>query len=112
MNPGNECYVKKNLDIFIKTVRANTRHRINIEWRHHEFQTKCIANCSGDANADWVQRPVAQDTALKLITKPKLDNGLEVILHEDRSDPITAVAILFHVGSNREEWDAPVCPPV
>jgi zinc protease len=31
-----------------------------------------------------------------------LDNGLEVILHEDRSDPITAVALLFHVGSNRE----------
>jgi len=33
----------------------------------------------------------------------KLDNGLEVILHEDRSDPITAVALQFHVGSNREE---------
>jgi zinc protease len=31
-----------------------------------------------------------------------LDNGLEVILHEDRSDPLVAVAILFHVGSNRE----------
>ncbi|MCS6833645.1 MAG: insulinase family protein, partial [Flammeovirgaceae bacterium] len=33
----------------------------------------------------------------------KLDNGLEVILHEDKSDPIVAVAILFHVGSNREK---------
>ena len=32
-----------------------------------------------------------------------LDNGLQVILHEDRSDPITAVAVLYHVGSNREE---------
>ena len=32
----------------------------------------------------------------------RLDNGLEVILHEDRSDPITAVAIQYHVGSNRE----------
>ncbi|MCZ6917561.1 MAG: pitrilysin family protein [Gemmatimonadetes bacterium] len=32
-----------------------------------------------------------------------LDNGLEVILHEDRSDPITSVAVLYHVGSNREE---------
>lgn len=31
-----------------------------------------------------------------------LDNGLEVILHEDRSDPIVSVAILYHVGSNRE----------
>ena len=34
--------------------------------------------------------------------KYSLDNGLEVILHHDKSDPITAVAIQFHVGSNRE----------
>lgn len=32
----------------------------------------------------------------------RLDNGLEVILHQDKSDPITAVALQFHVGSNRE----------
>jgi zinc protease len=31
-----------------------------------------------------------------------LDNGLEVILHEDHSDPIVAFAIQFHVGSGRE----------
>ncbi len=35
--------------------------------------------------------------------KFKLDNGLEVILHVDSSDPITAVAVLYHVGSNREK---------
>ncbi|MFW6124300.1 MAG: M16 family metallopeptidase [Acidobacteriota bacterium] len=35
--------------------------------------------------------------------KYTLDNGLEVILHEDRSDPIVAVAVQYHVGSNREE---------
>ena len=34
--------------------------------------------------------------------KYTLDNGLEVILHEDKSDPIASVAILYHVGSNRE----------
>ena len=34
--------------------------------------------------------------------KYTLDNGLTVILHEDRSDPIVAVALQFHVGSNRE----------
>lgn len=33
----------------------------------------------------------------------QLDNGLQVVLHEDRSDPIAAVAVLYHVGSNREE---------
>ena len=31
-----------------------------------------------------------------------LENGLQVILHEDKSDPIVAVAVLYHVGSNRE----------
>ncbi len=35
--------------------------------------------------------------------KYTLNNGLEVILHEDNSDPIVAVAIQYHVGSNREE---------
>lgn len=34
--------------------------------------------------------------------KYTLQNGLQVILHQDKSDPITAVAIQFHVGSNRE----------
>jgi zinc protease len=32
-----------------------------------------------------------------------LDNGLEVILHQDHSDPIVAVATLVHAGSNREK---------
>ena len=34
--------------------------------------------------------------------KYELDNGLTVILHEDNSDPIVGVAIVYHVGSNRE----------
>lgn len=35
--------------------------------------------------------------------KYSLDNGLDVILHKDDSDPIVSVAIMFHVGSNREK---------
>jgi len=31
-----------------------------------------------------------------------LDNGLEVVLHVDRSDPVAAVALTFHVGSSHE----------
>lgn len=31
-----------------------------------------------------------------------LDNGLEVVFHQDNSDPVTAVALTFHVGSARE----------
>jgi zinc protease len=32
-----------------------------------------------------------------------LANGLQVVLHLDRSDPLVAVAVQYHVGSNREQ---------
>jgi zinc protease len=32
-----------------------------------------------------------------------LDNGLEVILHQDKSDPIVSLAVQYGVGSNREK---------
>ena len=32
-----------------------------------------------------------------------LDNGLQVILHVDKSDPVAAVALTAHVGSAREK---------
>lgn len=32
-----------------------------------------------------------------------LDNGLTVVLHEDRSDPLVHVDVTYHVGSNRED---------
>jgi zinc protease len=35
--------------------------------------------------------------------KYKFDNGLTVILHEDKSDPIVHVDVTYHVGSAREE---------
>ena len=34
--------------------------------------------------------------------KYTLPNGLTVILNEDKSDPIVAVALYYHVGSSRE----------
>ncbi len=44
-----------------------------------------------------------QKTELNIpFEKYTLSNGLEVILHEDHSDPIVAFAIQFHVGSGRE----------
>lgn len=46
----------------------------------------------------------ADKPALKIAyEKYKLKNGLEVILYEDKSDPIVSVAILYHVVSGREE---------
>jgi len=49
-------------------------------------------------------RPVGDDGAeLQLpFEKYVLGNGLQVLLHEDHSDPIVAVAVLYHVGSARE----------
>jgi len=35
--------------------------------------------------------------------KYTLDNGLQVVLHHDKSDPIVSVAIQYGVGSNREK---------
>jgi zinc protease len=35
--------------------------------------------------------------------KFQLDNGLTVVLHEDKSDPLVHVDVTYHVGSGREE---------
>jgi zinc protease len=35
--------------------------------------------------------------------KHVLQNGLEVVIHEDHSDPVVAVYVVYHVGSGREE---------
>lgn len=34
--------------------------------------------------------------------KYTLPNGLEVVLHQDKSDPVVAIALQYHVGSSRE----------
>ena len=44
----------------------------------------------------------AQELALDY-QKFELDNGLDVVLHEDHSDPVVAVYVYYHVGSGREE---------
>ncbi len=47
--------------------------------------------------------PVSTDASFSIdYEKYTLDNGLEVVLHVDRSDPIVAVAMTYHVGSARE----------
>ncbi|UCE41819.1 MAG: insulinase family protein [Candidatus Aminicenantes bacterium] len=49
-------------------------------------------------------KKAAEEVELKIdYEKYTLANGLEVVLHEDKSDPIAAVAVQYHVGSNREE---------
>ncbi|WP_224488079.1 M16 family metallopeptidase [Robertkochia flava] len=57
-----------------------------------------IVGCAGPA----AEKEEEQEFTLDY-EKFTLDNGLEVVLHEDHSDPIVAVATLMHVGSNREK---------
>ena len=52
-------------------------------------------NDSTTAGAGDPTRPTVE------FEKYELDNGLDVILHVDASDPIAAVAMTFHVGSAR-----------
>lgn len=47
--------------------------------------------------------PVVKNNAFKVdFEKFTLDNGLQVIFHIDRSDPVVAVSLTSHVGSARE----------
>jgi zinc protease len=44
-----------------------------------------------------------KDTSLNVsFEKFTLDNGLEVVFHKDKSDPVVAVELMVHVGSARE----------
>lgn len=48
--------------------------------------------------------PPKQEEGLSInFEKYMLDNGLQVILHHDDSDPIVSLAIVYHVGSSREK---------
>ena len=63
-----------------------------------------ILSCTNNQNKTMSETTAETETVFKIdYEKFTLDNGLEVILHVDKSDPIVAVATLMHVGSNREE---------
>ncbi len=52
--------------------------------------------------SDTAMTPGATSAFFIEYQKYTLDNGLDVVLHIDRSDPIAAVATTYHVGSARE----------
>ena len=58
--------------------------------------TACSPSITSDNSAD-----IASTLNLD-IEKYTLDNGLDVVLHVDRSDPIVAINLAVHVGSARE----------
>ena len=57
---------------------------------------------SGIELLETIERP-DRDGIVIPYKKFRLDNGLTVVLHEDRSDPLVHVDVTYHVGSAREE---------
>ena len=70
-----------------------------------------LAGCNNQGNdvsnpAKETAKPVTQqkDKGFEVeYEQYELSNGLKVILHQDKSDPIVAMATIVHVGSNREK---------
>lgn len=60
-----------------------------------------LTACSQQPTDDAVALPEPAAFEVKY-EKFVLDNGLEVVFHQDDSDPVIAVALTFHVGSARE----------
>lgn len=66
------------------------------------FLSACGEGPAGSVSNDM---PAAAEAATLSIDYEKftLENGLEVVLQVDRSDPIVAVTTVIHAGSNREK---------
>jgi len=67
-----------------------------------------LGACAGDSTAPKTAPQITEngspaDSFSLDYEKFTLDNGLEVILHVDRSDPIVAFTTVIHAGSNREK---------
>ncbi|MGD0340294.1 MAG: pitrilysin family protein [Bacteroidales bacterium] len=58
------------------------------------FLTAILFSCKTQKN---------ENTAISIaVEKYNLPNGLTVVLHEDKANPIVSVAVYYHVGSSRE----------
>ncbi len=68
-----------------------------------------VIACTTDKPQESIQSkpktyaPTVTNQFLIDFEKYQLDNGLTIILHQDKSDPIVAVSTIVHVGSNREK---------
>jgi len=51
--------------------------------------------------SSFVAAAIGQEKKIEF-TEYDLDNGMHVILHQDNSNPIVAVSIMYHVGSKNE----------
>ncbi|WP_121099218.1 M16 family metallopeptidase [Litorimonas taeanensis] len=67
--------------------------------------TESIANMDLPAGVTLIETVQGSDSGEVVIpySKFRLDNGLTVVLHQDKSDPLVHVDVTYHVGSGREE---------
>ena len=64
----------------------------------------CFVSTTLFAQAKLVERVAAKDGQIVIpYEKYVLDNGLTLIIHEDRSDPLVHVDVTYNVVSAREE---------
>ncbi|WP_299245546.1 pitrilysin family protein [uncultured Aquimarina sp.] len=67
------------------------------------FMSGILISCKKDTSVTPLNTEIQESKEFKVdFEKFTLDNGLQVILHVDRSDPVVAVALTAHVGSARE----------
>lgn len=91
-----------NPHLFIIIIFIKTKKTINMRLLNKTLLLGTILFSIGCSNKE--AEVETKDVEFKIdYEKFTLDNGLEVILHEDHSDPIVAVATMMHVGSNREK---------
>lgn len=78
-------------------------------FRKLSFLLLCMTTVAAGTHAqkatlvETVVRTPAPDDLTINYKRYKLSNGLNVIIHEDHSDPIVMVDVTYHVGSAREE---------
>ncbi|MEM7765199.1 MAG: hypothetical protein AAF290_14125, partial [Pseudomonadota bacterium] len=78
--------------------------------RHLRFVAVCLViTVCGCSNLDINQETgetAANDSDANALSLPfekfTLENGMDVIFHVDRSDPVVAIDLAVHVGSGRE----------
>ena len=61
-----------------------------------------MTSCKDSSSTDNSSEKEATKLSIEF-EKYQLENGLDVVLHQDKSDPIVSLAIQYGVGSNREK---------
>ncbi|RKQ70718.1 zinc protease [Litorimonas taeanensis] len=78
---------------------------MTLSFKHVGLLLAPLALIACDQSPSTTDTPSSESSALPTLEFEKitLDNGLDVIFHVDRSDPVVAIDLAVHVGSGREK---------